>query len=111
MFKITSLDNTFIPAFTCPHCKQSAEILELESCSVINKVIGITPVGWEEETEIVIDADISRGSDIVWRDGLYESFWICSRCREEIDDTIKTEADLFNWLRERKLLIDNDGTI
>lgn len=94
--------------FTCPHCKQKTNVWEMEYCPVSNSIDSFKMVGWEQDGDEkfikATEVETTWGLPQIHEPDIPKPHWICSGCLEEIDPTIRSEVDLFNWLNEHGML-------
>jgi hypothetical protein len=97
--------------FICPHCHEETGVVAIEYCPVANEVLSFEVVGYEGNAKGSWEADeveVDYGPRDVHEPDSYNSHWYCSKCLDEIDPEIESDADLFNWLRERGMLEGED---
>lgn len=106
-----NIDHTIIKAldvdvsFVCPHCGDEGDILEMSTRPTGRAVLCFTIKNFDIKSATIESVEISAyGNTEIEDKENTESFWICSECRQEIDSDIKSESDLFFWLRNRYLL-------
>lgn len=101
-------DMDYIVDFVCPHCSRAAEVWEEDKCPVSDPVDRFSVVGWEEDHTgkliAVDDVEIDYGKAKIHEPDGFAVTWVCSHCLTDVDESIRSTADLFNWLYKNNML-------